>query len=67
MKKNSKLIKEELVSKNSLKEKIKQIKEENPGKFDHLPDPILGAPLRKWTESEIENFIKKLKFKLENN
>jgi hypothetical protein len=49
-------------------EKIAKIKSNNPGKFDHLPDPKPINALSNWTEEEILEFEKKLKSKsIENS
>ncbi len=45
----------------TFEERIKEIKKNNPGKFDHLPDPTPGSPLRDFTEEEITEFENKLK------
>lgn len=61
------MINEEFNKKVSLSEKISQIKLDNPGKFDHLPDPKMVNALDGWSDSEIGDFEKKLKDKFENN
>lgn len=59
------MIKEEFNNKISFSEKIKQIKVDNPGKFDHLPDPIAVGVLSNWKQEDILEFEKKLKYKFD--
>jgi len=59
------MIKEEFNNKISFSEKIKQIKVDNPGKFDHLPDPIPVGVLSNWKEEDILEFESELKYKFE--
>jgi len=40
----------------SLDEQIKKIKKNNPGKFDHLPDPI-SRP-QNWDEDDYQELIR---------
>ena len=49
----------------SFSEKIKQIKVDNPGKFNHLPDPIPVGVLSNWKEEDILEFESELKYKFE--
>ena len=50
----------------SIIDRIKQIKIDNPGKFDHLPDPVEGSPIRNWTDDEIKKMDEKIKQRLED-
>ena len=59
------MIKEEFNNKISFSEKIKQIKVDNPGKFDHLPDPIPVGVLSNSKEEDILEFESELKYKFE--
>ena len=48
----------------SFSDKIYKIKKNNPGKFDHLPDPKLVNPLSSWSLEKILDFERELKYKL---
>jgi len=51
----------------SLKDKIKEIKEKNPGKFDHLPDPKPVTGFENLSEQEKINLFKKINDVIENS
>ncbi len=45
----------------SFSDKIRLIKLNNPGKFDHLPDPVKRA--QNWSDDEYQKIIKTIKEK----
>jgi hypothetical protein len=51
----------------SFEEKIRLIKQNNPGKFDHLPDPI-SRP-QNWSEEAVEDLLRIIREKknIDNN
>lgn len=51
----------------SFKEKIAKIKKDNPGKFEHLPNPKSIGALDSWSVEEANDFDKNLKSKFENS
>ena len=44
-----------------LEEKIRLIKLNNPGKFDHLPDPVKRP--QNWSDEDVEDLLKMLREK----
>ena len=44
-----------------LEEKIRSIKLNNPGKFDHLPDPVKRP--QNWSDEDVEDLLKMLREK----
>jgi len=44
-----------------LEEKIRLIKLNNPGKFDHLPDPVKKP--QNWSDEDVEDLLKMLREK----
>jgi len=51
----------------TLEERIKQIKLNNPGKFDHLPDPVRGSAFRNWSDEDFQEILDLLKKKFPNS
>ena len=45
----------------SFEEKIRLIKLNNPGKFDHLPDPVKRP--QNWSDEDVEDLLKMLREK----
>lgn len=58
---NKNLYDKMIAMKKSLIDRIKEIKKNNPGKFDHLPDPEYGTALRNYTREEIKDFEEKMR------
>ena len=46
----------------TFEEKIRLIKLNNPGKFDHLPDPVKRP--QNWSEEDYQNLLKKTEDKI---